>query len=83
MATVDPQPDAIPFAATRFLVPGEPDDLFIPPSAHTFNGFREWILSDDAPARGQFTFAAGELIVDMSPEAYETHNCIKTEIDSC
>lgn len=82
MATVDPQSSPVPFAATRFLVPGTADDLLIPSSAHTLHGFRQWILSEAAPAHGQFTFAAGELIVDMSPEAYETHNCIKSEVGS-
>lgn len=82
MATVDPPSNVVPFAATRFQVPGAADDLLIPSSAYTLCGFREWILSDAAPNQGQFTFAAGELIIDMSPEAYETHNCIKSEVSS-
>jgi Uma2 family endonuclease len=39
-------------------------------------------LSEHAPTRGQFTFACGELIIDMSPEAFETHNCIKSEVSA-
>lgn len=54
----------------------------IPPAAHTFVGFRQWMLSDDAPPRGRFSYIDGELIADMSPESYETHNSIKTEITS-
>jgi Uma2 family endonuclease len=82
MAMLDPHSEASAFAATRFLVPGSPDDLFIPPSAHTYDGFREWYLSGNAPTCGQFTFASGELIIDMSPEAFETHNCIKSEVSA-
>ena len=82
MATVNPQPEFAPFSATRFIPRGEPGELLIPSSAQTLDGFREWALSEDFPDRGQITFAAGELIIDMSPELFETHNCIKTEVTS-
>jgi len=52
----------------------------IPASATTLAGFREWALSDDFPERGKITFVAGGLIVDMSPESFEKHSDIKTEI---
>lgn len=82
MAMIDPSSSADLVAATRFVFSGATDDVLIPSSAYTFRGFRDWILSEEAPTHGQFTFAAGELIVDMSPEAYESHNCIKSEISS-
>jgi Uma2 family endonuclease len=82
MATVPLDADVGPFAATRFVACDELNDIVVPHSAHTVEGFREWLKSANAPARGQFTFAAGELIIDMSPEAYETHNCIKSEVSA-
>jgi len=54
--------------------------LSIPASATTLAGFRKWALSDDFPERGKITFVAGGLIVDMSPESFEKHSDIKTEI---
>jgi len=52
----------------------------IPASATTLAGFRRWALSDDFPERGKITFVAGGLIVDMSPESFENHSDIKSEI---
>ena len=52
----------------------------IPASATTLAGFRKWALSDDFPERGKITFVAGGLIVDMSPESFEKHSDIKSEI---
>ena len=52
----------------------------IPASATTLAGFRKWALSDDFPERGKITFVAGGLIVDMSPESFEKHSDIKTEV---
>lgn len=57
-------------------------ELHIPLSAHTLDGFREWAVSEEFPDRGRFTFVAGELIIDMSPEYLESHNFLKTEITS-
>src|SRR6185312_11447374 len=57
-------------------------DVRIPGDAHTLEGFRRWLLSEEAPEHGRFTFVAGELIADMSPESYEHHNAVKVEITS-
>jgi len=49
-------------------------------AATTLAGFRDWALSEDFPERGKFTFVAGGLIVDMSPESLEKHSDIKSEV---
>jgi Uma2 family endonuclease len=55
-------------------------EFSIPSTAYSLVGFREWSLSDKYPERGQVTFSPDELIIDMSPELFETHNFIKVEI---
>jgi Uma2 family endonuclease len=55
-------------------------EFSIPPTAYWLAGFREWALSDNYPERGQITFSPDELIIDLSPELFETHNFIKVEI---
>ena len=54
--------------------------LCIPASAHTINGFREWVKSDDFLEKVRVTFISGEITLDMSKEEIETHNKVKTEI---
>ncbi|RIK74647.1 MAG: hypothetical protein DCC67_16350 [Planctomycetota bacterium] len=57
-------------------------EVRIPSDASSLDGFRHWMLSDAAPECGRFTYVAGELIADMSPESYENHNAVKVEITS-
>lgn len=80
MATV---PESQPPLSSVVVVPddGAPA-VSVPPSALTHEGFRKWAQSDDFPQTGKLTFLAGELIVDMSPEYFDTHNFIKTEVTS-
>jgi len=54
--------------------------LTVPPAAVTLDGFRAWARSDSFPERGRIAFIGGRLIIDMSPERYETHLKIKTQI---
>lgn len=82
MVTVNLSPASASFVATTFIPRDESGELFVPSSAQSLEGFREWALSEEFPDRGRFTFAAGELIIDMSPEYLETHNFLKTEITS-
>jgi Uma2 family endonuclease len=56
--------------------------IVIPAGATTFAGFRRWVVSDDFPDGLRATFAAGEVILDMSPESFESHNQIKTIISA-
>jgi Uma2 family endonuclease len=68
---------AIPITLYPFEYPIE---IRIPPTAYTWDGFRQWAASDDFPERGKITFVCGELIVDMSPESFEEHGAVKTEV---
>jgi Uma2 family endonuclease len=80
MATESSIPESSTFAPCTFIPRGEAEELVVPAIAHTLAGFRDWALSADFPDRGKLTFVGGELIIDMSPEYFETHNFIKTEI---
>ena len=55
--------------------------IVVPPTAVTLNGFRAWTRSDSYPEFGHITFVNGKLIIDMSPERYETHLKIKSAIN--
>ena len=80
MATDSFPPNISTIAPVTYIPRDESGELMVPASAHTLIGFREWALSEDFPERGQMTFVGGELIIDMSPEYFETHNLIKSEI---
>jgi Uma2 family endonuclease len=75
-----PALDAPPIPAVTIIPRDDSDELVIPLSARTHDGFRQWALSDDYPERGKITFVEGEIIVDMSPESIEEHSAIKTEV---
>lgn len=65
----------------RLLAPvREPLAFTIPSDAHTLEGFRRWSSSDEFPERGDITFIAGEVWVDMSPERLNSHNKVKAEL---
>ena len=58
-----------------------PDDfILIPPSAHHLKGFREWVLSDEAPEKLRVSFLNGEIFLDMAKEDIQTHVVVKSEI---
>ena len=52
----------------------------IPTSAATLDGFRAWITSDEFPERTRATFLGTEILIDMSPEEFETHVVVKYEV---
>ena len=52
----------------------------VPPSAYTLEGFTQWTYSEDFPERGRITFVNGRILIDMSPERYESHNKLKTAL---
>jgi hypothetical protein len=54
--------------------------LCIPPSAGTFEGFRDWAHSEDYPEHGQVSFINHKIFIAMSQEELETHNKVKTAI---
>jgi Uma2 family endonuclease len=54
----------------------------LPASDATFEGFREWVLSEDFQNRGRISYINHTIYIDLSPEELETHNKVKTAI-SC
>ncbi len=66
MATVD----------TTFTTPVE-FMVDVPAPASTLEGFTAWTYSDTFPKQGRVTFIDGRLLIDMSPERYESHLKIK------
>lgn len=62
-------------------VPYPECNVTIPETAHTLDGYRAWVRSDDFPERGEISFLDGEIHIDMSPEKYQSHNQVKAEIN--
>src|SRR5262249_19385932 len=56
------------------------NEVRIPGSAHTLEGFRAWAKSGRFPDRGRISFIKGQVYVDMSPEELHKHNQPKTAI---
>lgn len=54
--------------------------LPIPPDAHSFAGFRKWVLSDTVPEKLRIAYIHGTIYVDMSNESIQTHVAVKTEV---
>jgi Uma2 family endonuclease len=53
----------------------------IPTSAFTLEGFRAWVKSPEFLEYGlKASFLGGEVLIDMAPELFDTHNAIKTEL---
>ena len=52
----------------------------IPGNAYSLDGFRAWATSENFPQTGRITYLNGEVYVDMSPEKFESHNKVKTEV---
>src|SRR5437868_315673 len=56
------------------------DQVVIPPSAHSLEGYRQWAKSEAFPDRGHIFFLDNEIYIDMSPEELENHAKVKLEI---
>lgn len=56
------------------------DQVSIPVSALTLEGFRAWARSDAFPEQGRIDFLAGSVEAEMSPEDLLTHGIPKTAI---
>ena len=54
-----------------------PKVLEIPPEAHTYNGFLDWVMSDDFPEKMRVWYLQGTVSVDMSEESIPTHVAVK------
>lgn len=66
--------------AGALTVDTEPVHLVVPRNAWDLRGFRDWVLSGALPERARASWIGGEVLVEMSPEAIDTHNSVKTEI---
>lgn len=50
------------------------------PTEISFDRFRRWVHSPEYPERGRFSYLAGEVLIDMSPENLQSHNRAKTDL---
>lgn len=65
-------------SATRLSLPAEDGGIAVPASAFDHDGFRAWVTSPAFPEKGiRATFVNREVLLDMSPEALDTHNQVK------
>lgn len=56
------------------------DRVRVPADALHHAGFRVWVKSAGFPEGARATYARGEVFVEVSPEAAETHNKVKSAI---
>ena len=56
------------------------DVLQIPPGIHSLVGFRRWLHSDDFPEKLKAHFIQGNIYLDMSQEAIQTHVLVKKAV---
>ena len=56
------------------------EELRIPEDAFTFEGFQQWVESDEFPTTGRIDYLGGIVEVDMSPEDIYTHSAVKTAV---
>ena len=52
----------------------------IPMTAFDHQGFRHWVRSGELPPGVVVSFVAGEVLIEMSPAATESHNKPKTKV---
>jgi Uma2 family endonuclease len=69
-----------PSEVVVFAEPLNGSTVHVPTSAHTYEGFRAWTLSDDFPEQGRITYIRGRVYVDLTMEELEGHNKVKMEI---
>jgi Uma2 family endonuclease len=72
---------AVANPAAQLLIEG--DRLRVPISAFDHAGFRQWVTSAEFPEGTRASFVKGEVFLEMSPEAIESHNKVKSEFTSC
>lgn len=56
------------------------DRIRVPVTTLRHSGFRAWIKSSEFPEGARATYASGQVFVEMSPEATESHNKVKSAI---
>lgn len=57
----------------------EDSTVVIPHGIDSLSAFRDWSHSEAFPDDVTITWFDGEIIIDMSPERFDSHNSIKTE----
>jgi len=70
---------AMPLATCAIVFQGQ-QQIRVPARALTLEGFRQWALSAKFPKRGRISFLGEEILIDMSPEEYQTHGQVKVEV---
>src|ERR1700732_1137836 len=60
----------------------EQAEVTIPSWVDDLDSFCEWCGTPEFPEQGKFSYFSGEIWIDMSPERLESHNQVKTEINS-
>jgi Uma2 family endonuclease len=60
----------------------DPLQVSVPAGAHTLDGFCEWVTSPSFPEKGDVAFLQGEVWIDMSPEDFQSHTKVKTNVAS-
>jgi Uma2 family endonuclease len=66
--------------ATAITFEGDERELRVPRAALSHKGFRAWVVSPAFPRHVRASWIQGEVLVDMSPEALNGHNDVKTEL---
>lgn len=69
-------------AASATVLNLEGDRLHVPVAALHHAGFRAWVTADDFPDAVRATFVEGEVFIEMSPEAIESHNKVELKVSS-
>ncbi len=56
------------------------DRVHVPATVFDHAGFRRWVKSDEFPEGASASFIEGEVLFEVSPEAFDSHNKPKSEI---
>jgi Uma2 family endonuclease len=56
--------------------------IAVPAEAHDLAGFRKWASSRSFPENGSVALVQGKVLIDMSPERVDSHNQVKSEVNT-
>ena len=62
------------------FIADEGTTISVPRSAHTLDGFLEWLDTEELPEKTRVWFLRGDVVVDLSLEQLFTHVVLKGEI---
>lgn len=80
ITVLPPGPPAAPGSPRP--IRGESPIVEVPPTAHTLDGFRDWIHAVTLPPSCRVTYIAGQVLIDMSPERIGSHSAVKMEVSA-